>query len=114
VQVYFTVYERLKMGISGFFNEKRPSTLTNMGAAAGAGVATMAVTNPLWVVKTRLQTQNLGIRFANAKSPELYRNTADALWRIWREEGINGLYRYSMRVVVGSDLLYFANCSDLL
>lgn len=92
-QVYFTVYERLKGGISEMFDEARPSTATNMAAAAGAGLATMTVTNPLWVIKTRLQTQDLGIRFANAASPERYKGTWDAVRRISREEGFNGLYR---------------------
>ncbi|CAI0451283.1 unnamed protein product [Linum tenue] len=54
--VYFTVYEKLK----GLFltNGDESGQLTvgrNMIVAAGAGAATAITTNPLWVVKTRLQ-----------------------------------------------------------
>eukprot|EP00889_Picochlorum_renovo_P003939 jgi/Picre1/30969/NNA_006328.t1 len=56
--VYFTVYERLKSAVGMRLS---PNSSTGPGvhmiAAAGAGAATMLITNPLWVVKTRLQTQ---------------------------------------------------------
>ena len=58
-----------------------------------AGAATMMITNPLWVIKTRLQTQNMGIRMGASGNPALYRGTLDALLRIAREEGVVGLYR---------------------
>ena len=55
----------------------------------------MQVTNPLWVVKTRLQTQHMGIRMGSAKGGQapLYTGTFNALHRIARQEGIAGLYR---------------------
>lgn len=53
----------------------------------------MMITNPLWVIKTRLQTQNMGIRMGASGNPALYRGTLDALLRIAREEGVVGLYR---------------------
>ena len=59
------------------------------------GYSSMQVTNPLWVVKTRLQTQHMGIRMGRAsggKSP-MYKGTFNALNRIARQEGIAGLYR---------------------
>eukprot|EP00850_Spirogloea_muscicola_P018548 SM000171S03237 [mRNA] locus=s171:172915:176234:- [translate_table: standard] len=100
--VYFTVYEQLKqllhseqahsskegskqLQAAGPINH-RVSLVANVCSAAGAGAATIIATNPLWVVKTRLQTQQL--------RPGLipYTGTFSALVRITREEGLRGLY----------------------
>jgi solute carrier family 25 folate transporter 32 len=91
--VYFTTYERLKIAIAKHVRpEWAASPGVHMAAAAGAGAATMLITNPLWVVKTRLQTQNMGIRMGNGRNPAMYKGMADALIRIGREEGLSGLY----------------------
>ncbi|KAI3427077.1 hypothetical protein D9Q98_007017 [Chlorella vulgaris] len=91
--VYFTAYERLKTAIgTRVAPQWSTSAGVHMAAAAGAGAATMMITNPLWVIKTRLQTQNMGIRMGASGNPALYRGTLDALLRIAREEGVVGLY----------------------
>ncbi|XP_043719649.1 nicotinamide adenine dinucleotide transporter 1, chloroplastic-like isoform X2 [Telopea speciosissima] len=83
--VYFTMYEQLK---SLLYTDgcHQLSIGANMVAAAGAGAATTIATNPLWVVKTRFQTQ--GMRAGVLP----YRSTLSALRRIAHEEGIRGLY----------------------
>ena len=63
-----------------------------MLSATGAGLATQLVTNPLWVIKTRLQTQNMELLWRRPHGP-LYTGTFNGLWRLATEEGLRGLYR---------------------
>lgn len=62
-----------------------------MVAAAEAGVLTLMMTNPIWVVKTRLCLQ-YG-RDCDIPSNYRYNGMVDALCKIYRLEGIRGLYR---------------------
>ncbi|KAG6426837.1 hypothetical protein SASPL_111071 [Salvia splendens] len=84
--VYFTIYEQLKSFLGSDDVNQQLSVGASMAAASGAGAATAITTNPLWVVKTRFQTQ--GMRAGVVP----YRGTLSALKRIAHEEGIRGLY----------------------
>ncbi|XP_078159811.1 NAD+ transporter 1 [Carex rostrata] len=84
--VYFSIYEQLKSLLSSNDGSHQLSIGANMIAASGAGAATIVATNPLWVVKTRFQTQGMRIGVIP------YKGITDALRRIAREEGVRGLY----------------------
>ncbi len=101
-QVYFTSYERLKTVLNTRLPRHAHSPGVHMAAAAGAGAATMLITNPLWVIKTRLQTQNMGLRMGGNKNGVMYKGTLDAFRRIATEEGLVGLYRCASGVLFGT------------
>lgn len=62
-----------------------------MFAAADAGILTLLMTNPIWVVKTRLCLQYASdVGLSESKR---YSGMVDALGKIWRTEGIRGLYK---------------------
>ncbi|KAM7463516.1 hypothetical protein LguiA_031637 [Lonicera macranthoides] len=85
--VYFAVYGHLKELLHSHVDSSGQLTFgANMIAASGAGAATAITTNPLWVVKTRLQTQ--GMRPGVVP----YKSIFSALRRIAHEEGIRGWY----------------------
>lgn len=62
----------------------------HMVAAAEAGILTLVMTNPIWVVKTRLCLQ---YGRDNDPSQTRYKGMFDALAKIYRQEGVRGLYR---------------------
>ena len=83
--IYFSVYERSK----GFYSELVPrwDFVSNSCSAITAGAASTVLTNPIWVVKTRLMLQtNLG------ESITHYRGTLDAFSKIIQQEGVRALY----------------------
>lgn len=61
-----------------------------MLCASEAGILTLVMTNPIWVVKTRLCLQY--DNDASAKNSKYYRGMVDGLVKIYRTEGLRGLY----------------------
>merc|ERR1719400_1965257 len=63
-------------------------------AASFSGVLTLTLTNPVWVVKTRLclQSARLDPSTDVKSNPRLYRGFFDALRKIAWYEGLRGLY----------------------
>ncbi|KAG0291905.1 hypothetical protein BGZ96_004706 [Linnemannia gamsii] len=66
-------------------NGGKETTLVHLSSAATAGVVTATATNPIWLVKTRMQLQVEGVR--------QYKNSFDCMVKIIRSEGIRGMYR---------------------
>ncbi|XP_071556019.1 solute carrier family 25 member 32 [Temnothorax nylanderi] len=88
---YFFFYNTIKTSIQGGNSKKPLGPSMHMFAAADAGVLTLLMTNPIWVVKTRLCLQYADdVKLAESKK---YRGMVDALKKIYKTEGIRGLYK---------------------
>lgn len=86
-------YNTIKTSIQGGNSKKPLGPSMHMFAAADAGVLTLLMTNPIWVVKTRLCLQYADdVNIAESKK---YHGIADALKKIYKTEGIRGLYKAS-------------------
>jgi solute carrier family 25, member 33/36 len=64
----------------------------HLTAAATAGIATGTATNPIWLVKTRLQLDKNTASNDPTRGRQ-YRNSWDCIKQTVRHEGIGGLYR---------------------
>jgi len=89
VSIYFTLYNEFK-GCVGCPSPhgNTPKVLLLQSLSAGlASNCTAAITNPLWLIKTRIQTQNhsgMGVK---------YKHSLHAFQSIVKEEGVRGLYK---------------------
>ncbi len=60
------------------------AALLHAQAAVAAGITTATATNPIWLIKTRLQLD---------KNTQQYRNTVDCIRKVIAQEGIKGFYK---------------------
>ncbi|KAF7665949.1 hypothetical protein LDENG_00125610 [Lucifuga dentata] len=85
--LYFFFYNAIK----GYTKEGRQSELSaieHLVSAAEAGMLTLTITNPIWVTKTRLVLQ-----YNADPTTKQYKGMLDALVKIYRHEGVPGLYK---------------------
>jgi len=88
ISIYFTLYNSIKGNLGCPSGDPLRDVATQSFAAGLASSATAAITNPLWLVKTRLQTQPI---FKN--QPRAALGTLQTVRAIVREEGVRGLYK---------------------
>jgi len=80
---YFWGYATTKQQLIPRFGE---NSLVHIASAAVAGIVSNTITNPIWVLKTRLQLEA-------GESSRLYTGYGQACIRVFREEGIRGFFR---------------------
>lgn len=88
-------YSTIKAWIQAGDTEKPLGPSLHLLAASEAGTLTLLVTNPIWVVKTRLCLQYNTHHDSAEMGSKVYRGMADGLIKIYRLEGLRGLYRVS-------------------
>ncbi|KAI8812343.1 mitochondrial carrier domain-containing protein [Cladochytrium replicatum] len=94
---YFSVYSQAKHTYTRLNNGKETSAV-HMVSAATAGTAVALITNPIWLIKTRMQLQ---ADSKNRFKPQEYRNSFHCLYRVVTEEGIRTLYKGLSASIVG-------------
>jgi len=90
---YFYFYSSFKQ----FYSNKKQRELNasdHMQCSLGAGFVTATLTNPIWVVKTRMI-------LPPPKGTERYPNLFAAFKHIWRDEGFAGLMRGYGAAMIG-------------
>ncbi|EFQ29468.1 hypothetical protein CGRA01v4_14694 [Colletotrichum graminicola] len=91
--INFYTYGNGKRLIAEYSNGGNEAAWVHLSAGILAGVTTSTVTNPIWLVKTRLQ---LDKNVANQKGglhKRQYRNSVDCIKQVLRTEGFKGLYK---------------------
>ena len=84
--VYFSTYHKGKHLIAEGTGWGEADPRVHLTAAALAGATVCTATNPIWLVKTRMQLQHSG-------QPIKYVSSLDCLRTVIREEGVRGLYK---------------------
>ncbi|KAL8772013.1 MAG: hypothetical protein Q9209_002678 [Squamulea sp. 1 TL-2023] len=91
--INFYTYGNGKRIISEKFNNGQEAAWVHICAAINAGIVTGTATNPIWLIKTRLQLDKSRAEEAGTSSVRRYRNSFDCLKQTLRTEGFKGLYR---------------------
>lgn len=107
--INFFAYGNGKQVIANKFNDGQENSWVHLTAAALAGIVTGTATNPIWVVKTRLQLESETKHFPSSSSSASSSTTSSSkharsrilgpssswntIKKIMREEGVRGFYK---------------------
>ncbi|GAA5970670.1 hypothetical protein JCM3765_005262 [Sporobolomyces pararoseus] len=81
--LYFLWYTDFKKRLVNGDESKKLNAGQHLLASASSGIVTAVLTNPLWVVKTRMYT-------TSRTSPKAYTGVLNGLYRLFKEEGFKG------------------------
>ncbi|KAK3293433.1 mitochondrial carrier domain-containing protein [Chaetomium fimeti] len=92
--VKFYVYGNCKTLGARLLNRQEDAAVVHAQAAVAAGIATCTATNPIWLVKTRLQLDASRAQAAGGgAAARRYKNSLDCVRQVLQQEGVRGLYR---------------------
>lgn len=91
--INFFAYGNGKRIIRDNLNNGRDAAWVHLLAAANAGVITGTATNPIWLVKTRVQLDKNVAEMSGTPASRQYKNSIDCIRQTFRAEGIKGFYR---------------------
>ncbi|CAL3968027.1 hypothetical protein PZA11_006926 [Diplocarpon coronariae] len=91
--INFFVVGNGKRIIADHTNNGEESAWVVLCAAAAAGIVTSTVTNPIWLIKTRLQLDKNVVERTGGAAQRKYKNSWDCIKQVVRQEGIRGLYK---------------------
>ncbi|KAL2868734.1 putative mitochondrial carrier protein (Rim2) [Aspergillus lucknowensis] len=99
--IKFYAYGNCKRLYPDLLGIDKDATSVHALSAASAGVVTGTATNPIWLVKTRLQLDKSHVNSDGSIRPPQYRNSLDCVKQVLQQEGIKGLYRGLMASYLG-------------
>ena len=82
-----------KRVIANYANNGEESAWVVCCAAAIGGIVTSTATNPIWLIKTRLQLDKNVVEKAGGAAMRRYKNSWDCIKQVVRQEGLRGLYK---------------------
>jgi hypothetical protein len=96
--INFFTYGNGKQIIAENFNHGRENSFVHLAAAAFAGIVTGTATNPIWVVKTRMQLSaskrlQAELSYSTSSSRNLLGGSWATIKEIMRHEGVRGFYK---------------------
>jgi len=92
--INFFAYGNGKHIIANRFNHGEENSWVHLAAAACAGIATGTATNPIWVVKTRLQLDaHKNEAFSLKDDQRALGGSWNMIKSIMKEEGVKGFYK---------------------
>ncbi|KAK8751745.1 hypothetical protein OTU49_010094 [Cherax quadricarinatus] len=92
--LYFLFYNTIKSWFQSGNSKVHIGPGLHMVAAAEAGILTLVMTNPIWVVKTRLCLQySDGAGGKVLQESHRYNGMVDAFVKTYKYEGVRGLYK---------------------